>query len=121
MLFREIFNMNDVDQALNSLYVWDGIEKRGFPVTPDVMIVDIDGLTWEQKQVIAAGNELEVAELMKEEGQELGSFIMMGATVFTKLMHVIYENETPEKREEINNLIKNTMRDIIERFSDDSE
>jgi hypothetical protein len=46
---------------------------------------------------------------------------MMGATVFTKLMHVIYENETPEKREEINNLIKNTMRNIIERFSDDSE
>jgi hypothetical protein len=113
--------MDEIEEALGSLYVWDGIEKRGFPVTSDVLIVDIDGLDWDQKQIIAAGNELELSQLMKEEGQELGSFIMMGATVFTKLMHAIYDHETPEKRAEIGALIKDTMRDIIGRWTDDSE
>lgn len=112
---------SDFQEAFGALYVWDNMEKRGFPITDDVMILDIDELSWEQKQIIASGNELEISELAKKEGQELGSFIMMGATVFVKLVHAIYENETDEKKKEISNLIRTTMRSIVENWGDDAD
>ena len=109
------------DDTLGQLYLWDGLEKKGFPVTDDVMIVDIDGLTWDQKQIIAMGNEMEIDELVKEEGMQLNSFVMMGATVFVKLMSAVYQNESEEKRREIGALIKDTMKDIIDGWSDADE
>jgi hypothetical protein len=113
--------MGDITGAFGALYIWDGLEKRGFPVTDDVQLIDIDGLTWEQKKIIVGGNELEIDELVKAEGGKLSDFVMMGATVFTSLMQAVFENESEEKRLEISNLVKNTLRGLIDRFEDDSE
>jgi hypothetical protein len=113
--------MDEMSEAFGALYIWDGLEKRGFPVTDDVQLIDIDGLTWEQKKIIVGGNALEIDELVKAEGGKLSDFVMMGATVFTKLMQAVFENESEEKRQEISNLVKNTLRGLIDRFEDDSE
>lgn len=113
--------MDGLNETFGALYIWDEMEKRGFPVTKDVIILDIDELSWEQKQILSAGNELEISELAKKEGQELLSFIMMGANVFAKLMQVIYQNEPPEKRKEISNLIRGAMKDMVDDWEDDAD
>ena len=46
---------------------------------------------------------------------------MMGANVFAKLMQVIYQNEPPEKRKEISNLIRGAMKDMVDDWEDDAD
>ena len=116
--------MDEIDEVLDSLgamFIWDNVEKRGFPLTKDVKILDIEELSWEEKQILGSGNELEISALAEKYGEELSSFIMMGATVFVKLMQAVYESESIEKKKEIAALIRNTIRDIADRWGDDSE
>jgi hypothetical protein len=112
--------MDGFNETFGALYIWDEMEKRGFPVTKDVMILDIDELSWEQKQILSAGSEMEISELAKKEGQELISFVMMGANIFAKLMQVVFMNESPEKRKEISNLIRSTMKEMADEWDDDA-
>ena len=67
-------------RPIGSLYIWDDLEKRGFPVTEDVMVLPIDALTWEERQVLAAGDSEAISEMVKREGNTLEEFVMMGAT-----------------------------------------
>ena len=108
-------------RPIGSLYIWDDLEKRGFPVTEDVMVLPIDALTWEERQVLAAGDSEAISEMVKREGNTLEEFVMMGATVFMKLMHALYEDSTPEKKEAMKTMILGVMRDLRKDFESDSD
>ena len=91
--------------AAESLFIWDDVEKKGFPLTDSVFCVDLSKLSHEDRLIIASSNTLEISELIAREGGLLSSLLEMSVRVFRGLMQEIYMNETDEKKKEIEELV----------------
>jgi hypothetical protein len=68
--------------------------------------VDLSKLSHEDRLIIAGSNALEISELVAREGGLLSGLLEMSVRVFRGLLQEIYNNETEEKKKEIQELVR---------------
>ena len=98
--------IQEFTDATESLFIWDDVEKKGFPLTDSVSCVDLSKLSQEDRLVIAGSNALEISELIAREGGPLSGLLEMSVRVFRGLVQEIYMNETDAKKKEIEELVR---------------
>jgi hypothetical protein len=98
--------IQEFSDATESLFIWDDVEKKGFPLTDSVSCVDLSKLSHEDRLIIAGSNALEISELVAREGGLLSGLLEMSVRVFRGLLQEIYNNETEEKKKEIQELVR---------------
>jgi hypothetical protein len=98
--------IQEFSDATESLFIWDDVEKKGFPLTDSVSCVDLSKLSHEDRLIIAGSNALEISELIAREGGLLSGLLEMSVRVFRGLLQEIYNNETEEKKNEIQELVR---------------
>ena len=98
--------IQEFSDATESLFIWDDVEKKGFPLTDSVSCVDLSKLSHEDRLIIAGSNALEISELIAREGGLLSGLLEMSVRVFRGLLQEIYNNETEEKKKEIQELVR---------------
>jgi hypothetical protein len=98
--------IQEFTDATESLFIWDDVEKKGFPLTDSVSCVDLSKLSHEDRLIIAGSNALEISDLIAREGGLLSGLLEMSVRVFRGLMQEIYNNETEEKKNEIQELVR---------------
>jgi hypothetical protein len=98
--------IQEFTDATESLFIWDDVEKKGFPLTDSVSCVDLSKLSHEDRLIIAGSNALEISDLIAREGGLLSGLLEMSVRVFRGLMQEIYNNETDEKKNEIQELVR---------------
>lgn len=98
----------DAREPYKTSYVWDGIEKRGFPVSEHVKILDLDELTPEERLVVAEGNSLEIEKIVTLKGDEFLNVMSQNMELFLNLMFSLYQHESDKKKLEILNVIRST-------------
>lgn len=106
---------HEFTDATESLFIWDDVEKKGFPLTSSVFCVDLSKLSHDERLIIAGSNALEISELVDREGGPLSGLLEMSVRVFRGLVQEIYANETDEKKKEIQELV----RKFLERGIDE--
>lgn len=108
--------LKEFSDALESLYIWDDIEKKGFPLTESVRAIDMNNLDDEERLVIAGGDAAKISQLIEDKGGSLGALLEMSTRMFKKLIRGIYEYESPEKKKEIQDLVRSILEIDIEDF-----
>jgi hypothetical protein len=98
--------IQEFSDATESLFIWDDVEKKGFPLTDSVSCVDLSKLSHEDRLIIAGSNALEISELIARVGGLLSGLLEMSVRVFRGLLQEIYNNETEEKKKEIQELVR---------------
>ena len=101
--------MEQIRAAFQHFYIWDSLEKQGFPISEDIYTVDMSHLTNEQRLIVASGDAQAIDELMKSEGVTLIERMAADALTFVTIIFKLYESESLEKRTHILELI-NSMR-----------
>jgi hypothetical protein len=99
----------DPQSPYKSSYVWDGIEKRGFPVSEQVKLVDLEDLTHEERLVLAGDDVIAIEKIVAAKGNEFLEVMAQNMILFLRLMFSLYAHETDEKKLEILNVIRSSM------------
>jgi hypothetical protein len=102
----------DPQSPYKSSYVWDGIEKRGFPVSEQVKLVDLEDLTHEERLVLAGDDVIAIEKIVAAKGNEFLDVMAQNMILFLKLMFSLYEHETDEKKREILNVIRSSIQTV---------
>jgi len=108
----------DIEQHVNarepykSSYVWDALEKRGFPVSEHIKLIDLDELTNEERLVLAGDNVAEIEKIIAVKGNEFLDVMAQNMFLFLKLMVSLYNHETDEKKREILDVIRSSFDGI---------
>ena len=111
--------MENFDVQAESLYIWDDVEKRGFPLTDSIYCIDLSELSHEQRLIIAGTNADEASTLIKSEGGSLIGLLEMSVRVFRHLIQGIYSDESTDKKKEIQEAVQRLLGQIS--FDDDSD
>jgi hypothetical protein len=111
----------EFEEATESLYIWDRVEGKGFPLTDDIMCIDLSELSHEQRLIIAGTNTDEINNLINEEGGTLLSLLEMSVRVFRMLVQEIYKNESEDKKLEIQEVVRRVLSDNIVPGLDEEE
>jgi hypothetical protein len=92
-----------------SSYIWDGMEKRGFPVSEHVKLIDLEDLTNEERLVLAGDDVIAIEKIIAAKGNEFLDVMAQNMVLFLKLMFSLYEYESDEKKREILNVIRSSF------------
>lgn len=93
----------NIPSPYQNLYIWDSMEKRGFPMSEHIKCIHMSP---EKRALIASGNTDEIDAFIQEFGINLEDLMMEVLKTFTALLISIYADQTDEKRQEILSLIR---------------
>lgn len=99
----------DPREPYKSSYVWDAMEKRGFPVSEHIKLIDLDDLTHEERLTLAGDDVVEIEKIIALKGDEFLDVMAQNMVMFLKLMFSLYEYESDEKKREILNVIRSSF------------
>lgn len=115
-----IFDEQDQLQALERLYIYDPVNHNGFPLTPDILAIDIDSLSHEERILLSLGAPGPVKELILEKGDTLINQFSLATRVFGILINKLLQEESAEKRHEVLEIIRKVLKEISEgNFDED--
>ena len=97
------------EEPYKSSYIWDGIEKRGFPVSEQVKLVDLEDLTNAERLVLAGGDVVAIEKIVAEKGNEFLDVMSQNLVLFLRMMTSLYQYESDEKKQEILNVIRSSI------------
>jgi hypothetical protein len=90
---------DDMPNPYEDLYIWDSLEKKGFPLSPQIRCVHLDHPG--RREIIAAGTVDEIEDLIDESGQLLNDCMLEVLKSFVSIMFKVYADQPDEKRHEI--------------------
>jgi hypothetical protein len=99
----------DPQAPYKSSYIWDGMEKRGFPVSEHVKLIDLEDLTSAERLVLAGDDVIAIEKIVAAKGNEFLDVMAQNMVLFLKLMFSLYEHESDEKKREILNVIRSSI------------
>ena len=97
------------EDPYKSSYIWDGIEKRGFPVSEQVKLLDLEDLTNEERLVLAGDDVTAIEKIVAENGSDFLYVMSQNLVLFLQMISSLYEHESDEKKREILNVISSTI------------
>lgn len=95
----------DMPNPYKDLYIWDSLEKRGFPISEHIRCIHMDSEPG-RRAFIAGASAAELDELMQQDGVEMTEIMLEVLKTFTALLFRIYADQPEEKRQEILQLIR---------------
>lgn len=96
---------DDMPNPYKDLYVWDSLEKRGFPLSEHVSCIHLDQGNG-RRAFVATASADEIDALMAAEGSELTEVMLEVLKTFTGLLLKVYQDQSPDKRQEILEFIR---------------
>lgn len=99
----------DPTEPYKSSYIWDGLEKRGFPVSEHIKLVDLEDLTLEERLVLAGDDTMAIEKIIAVKGHEFLDVMSQNMVMFLKMMFSLYQYESDEKKREILNVIRSSF------------
>lgn len=81
------------------LYIWDSLEKKGFPLSEHIKCVHLNHPG--RRELIAAGTIDEIEALLTKDGQLLNDCMLEILKTFVGIMFKVYADQPDEKRHEI--------------------
>jgi glutamine amidotransferase PdxT len=108
--------MREFSDALESLYIWDDVEKKGFPLTDAVRAIDMNNLDESERLIIAGGDSEKIQQLIEDKGGSLGKLLEMSTIIFKKIIRAVYEYESEEKKQDIQRVVRSILEIGIEDF-----
>jgi hypothetical protein len=101
---------DDMPNPYEDLYIWDSLEKRGFPLSEHITCIHLDkGLG--RRQFIATASADQVDAMMAAEGEELPQVMLEVLKTFTHLLFKVYQDQSQEKRQEILEFIRGLSKE----------
>ena len=85
------------------------MEKRGFPVSEHVKLIDLEDLTSAERLVLAGDDVIAIEKIVAAKGNEFLDVMAQNMVLFLKLMFSLYEHESDEKKREILNVIRSSI------------
>jgi hypothetical protein len=95
---------DDMPNPYEDLYIWDSLEKRGFPIGSAVQCIHLNAPG--VREVIVNGDPEAIQTLMNSEGRELSETMVEVLKTFVGIMFKVYADQPDEKRMEILEYIK---------------
>ncbi len=96
---------DDMPNPYKDLYIWDSLEKRGFPLSEHIRCIHLDGKTG-RREFIAVSSKEDIDAMMAIDGEGLTETMLEVLKTFTGLLFRVYEDQSQEKREEILEFIR---------------
>lgn len=96
---------DDMPNPYKDLYIWDTLEKRGFPLSEHIKCLHLDKETG-RREFIATASRDEIDTMIAIEGDELTDVMLEVLKTFTGLLFKIYQDQSDEKRQEIIGFIR---------------
>jgi|APGre2960657373_1045057.scaffolds.fasta_scaffold36423_3 hypothetical protein len=96
---------DDMPNPYQDLYVWDSLEKRGFPLSEHIKCIHLDREAG-RREFIATATREEIDTMIAIEGDELTDVILEVLKTFTGLLFKVYQDQSDEKRQEIIEFIR---------------
>lgn len=96
---------DDMPNPYKDLYVWDSLEKRGFPLSEHIKCIHLDKETG-RREFIATAAKDEIDTMIAIEGEELTEIMIEVLKTFTGLLFKIYQDQPDDKRQEILGFIR---------------
>lgn len=90
---------DDMPNPYEDLYIWDSLEKKGFPLSSHIRCVHLDHPG--RRETIAMGTVDEIEDLIDESGQLLSDCMLEVLRSFVSIMFKVYADQPDEKRLEI--------------------
>lgn len=106
----------EFSEALESLYIWDDVEKKGFPLTESVRALDMNNLDESERLIIAGGDSEKIQQIIEDKGGSLGTLLEMSTIMFKKIIRAVYESESEEKKQDIQRVVRSILEIGIEDF-----
>lgn len=116
----QLFDKDEQIRALERMYVYDPVNHVGFPVTHDILTVDIDSLSYEERILLSMGEPGPVKELLEKKGDTLINQFSLATRVFSILVHKLIKSEPEEKQLEVVEIIRKALETITEEGFDES-
>jgi len=86
-----------VNESMASLYIYDKITRAGFPLTEDIMCLDVSELSLEERLRISA-NELD--DVIEKHGVTLISQMVLATEVLGYVLNELFQNEPKHKQDQ---------------------
>lgn len=96
---------DDMPNPYNDLYIWDSLEKRGFPLSDHIRCIHLDREPGRRAFIAGAAPE-EIEALVLDEGNELTEVMLEVLRTFTTLLFRVYQDQSADKRKEILDFIR---------------
>lgn len=96
---------DDMPNPYEDLYIWDSLEKRGFPLSEHIRCIHLDREPGRRAFVAGATPE-EIEAMIMEDGHELTEVMLEVLKTFTHLLFKVYQDQSAEKRLEILEFIR---------------
>ena len=96
---------DDMPNPYQDLYIWDTLEKRGFPLSEHIKCLHLDKENG-RREFIATATRDEIDTMIAIEGDELTDVMLEVLKTFTGLLFKIYQDQSDEKRQEIIGFIR---------------
>lgn len=118
---NEMFDIDEQARAMERMFIWDSVTGVGFPLTPDILTIDIEELSLEERIVLSAGTTFEIDELIKKKGDSLINQFVLATRVFSVLVKALVNSEPVEKRQQYLKTIRQTLAEISENGVPDDD
>ena len=96
---------DDMPNPYEDLYIWESLEKRGFPISEHITCIHLDKGSG-RREFIATADADQVDAMMLAEGAELNTVMLEVLKTFTHLLFKVYQDQSQEKRQEILEFIR---------------
>lgn len=95
---------DDMPNPYEDLYIWDSLEKRGFPLSEHIRCMHLNQNG--RRAFVAGATPEEIDAMMAEQGDELSEVMLEVLKTFTHLLFKVYQDQSAEKRQEIIEFIR---------------
>lgn len=93
-----MFNKQEFN-PFKTLYIWDNLEKKGFPMSPDILCCDMEAPG--ARDVVVRGNPEEIETFLHESGMPLTELLADMTMSFMALLIKLFEDEGPERKQQV--------------------
>lgn len=90
---------DDMPNPYEDLYIWDSLEKRGFPLNQAIQCIHLNAAG--VREVIVEGDVDKIQKLLDLEGQLLNDAMVEVLKTFVGIMFKVYADQPEDKKTEI--------------------
>lgn len=101
----------EIEHSMESVFIYDKLTGAGFPLTNDIVCIDISNLSQEERLAVSANNMGEIAE---EHGLTLISQLVIATRVLGFVLNELYANQPQHVQDQALASVKTALRKLTE-------
>lgn len=104
-----MFSDEDVEQSMESVFIYDKLTRVGFPLTKDIVCIDISALSQEERLAVSAN---QIDDVAAKHGLTLISQLVLATQVLGFVLNELYANQPQHIQDQALASVKSALRKI---------